>query len=691
MSDSQSGLNESHQRRLLSALQYVDKLLSEMEAVLAASFSKSPFPKYVVNFTPAQERVVRDYIARARSQMLRAVAGLGLYVPGPQFEAIHALRVHLSFIRVALQEASPKDLAGYGPVPPELIPELNGFSTELQNLMESLNVFLAQSPGRDLADRLDRLAVTGDHVVLLKKLERIVSEYGFVEFRSALAHIVDRLSAPRFEIAVFGQVSSGKSSLLNAITGLDVLPVGVNPVTSVPTRLTYGPPSAIVSFASGQEKIYDLAEIGEFVTEDCNSGNTKGVARIVVSMLSDRLSEGIVFVDTPGLGSLATAGAAETKAYLPECDLGLVLINASATLSPEDVQLIHTLYLDGIPALILLSKSDLIGPADRDRAVQYIRGHVRTQLGIDVPVYPVSVLPSCREIMEAWFDAEIEPLYSRYRELGTTAVKRKIGVLRDSVEAALSAKLDGSTATNVSQADLEAAEKALRSVAGQISETEKKCYELTDDLRNIGPEVAIEQAELELARISAQIASSRIAETVREALKALAAEQAAAVHQCLVGLAQDLSEAMRKAGQVLHETNGLEPDKFAATFRELPQIDLSRVDVKVERPGIVLFARRIFLYRAKRQLKTQATEIEAAFTSYARLLQAWARSSLKKITEIFESHAGPERAQLERLMARTTVSPEMRLRIAADLAGIHTPDATDGDAHSTCETSARMM
>ena len=71
MSEPHSGFNESHQRRLLVTFQYVDKLLSEMEAVLSASSSKSPFPKYVANFTPAQERVVRDYIARARSQIHR--------------------------------------------------------------------------------------------------------------------------------------------------------------------------------------------------------------------------------------------------------------------------------------------------------------------------------------------------------------------------------------------------------------------------------------------------------------------------------------------------------------------------------------------------------------------------------------------------------------------------------------------
>ena len=74
---------------------------------------------------------------------------------------------------------------------------------------------------------------------LLAKIERIVTERGLVEFRSTIASITDRLEDQSLEIAVFGRVSSGKSSLLNAILGEEILPVGVTPITAVPTRLRY--------------------------------------------------------------------------------------------------------------------------------------------------------------------------------------------------------------------------------------------------------------------------------------------------------------------------------------------------------------------------------------------------------------------------------------------------------------------
>ncbi len=49
--------------------QYADKLLSEIEAILVASQSKSPFPKFKPDISPAQAKVVQDYIARMRAQI----------------------------------------------------------------------------------------------------------------------------------------------------------------------------------------------------------------------------------------------------------------------------------------------------------------------------------------------------------------------------------------------------------------------------------------------------------------------------------------------------------------------------------------------------------------------------------------------------------------------------------------------
>ena len=300
--ETSSPLSEPQQRHLLTHVKYADTLLSEIEEILTAASSRSPFPKYEIDVTPAQSKVIRDYVARIRSQMLRVLEGQGIRPSGPQFGAIHCIRVTLAFVRIALTEIGPRYMRGFGEIPESAVADLNGLVTELNTLVDKLNAYLAQGLGRDLGARLEKLQWAGDEADLLRRIERVVSAQGLVEFRSKLAIILDRLETQRFEIAVFGQVSSGKSSLLNHVLRFDVLPVGVNPITAVPTRLVSGPePRLTVEFADRRVERLEVTALPDFVTEQRNPGNAKGVRRIVVELPAARLSEGIVFVDTPGL------------------------------------------------------------------------------------------------------------------------------------------------------------------------------------------------------------------------------------------------------------------------------------------------------------------------------------------------------------------------------------------------------
>jgi hypothetical protein len=142
--------------------------------------------------------------------------------------------------------------------------------------------------------------------------------------------------------------------LLNALLGINILPVGVNQITAIPTKLRSGPAArAVITFADGRNEVVSLQELAQYVTEESNPRNQRNVARALAEIFSPRLEDGIVLVDTPGLGSLARRGATETLAYLPSADLGLVLIDAGSTLSDEDVGTFRLLYEAGIPPLVL--------------------------------------------------------------------------------------------------------------------------------------------------------------------------------------------------------------------------------------------------------------------------------------------------------------------------------------------------
>jgi hypothetical protein len=195
---SASALNEAQQRRLLSGARYADKLLSDVEAILNASESKTIFPKYRSDLSPSQAKLIRSSVARFRDQLARVMDGLGIVHGGPAFGSLHSIRVTLGFVQIAVQEMAPRYLRGYGEVPEEAVPQLQGVCAELEGLLKRLDASLAQGPSADLQARLQRLQQTGGGVELLRLLDRLISDHGLVELRPRLSMIVERLESRAF-------------------------------------------------------------------------------------------------------------------------------------------------------------------------------------------------------------------------------------------------------------------------------------------------------------------------------------------------------------------------------------------------------------------------------------------------------------------------------------------------------------
>jgi GTP-binding protein EngB required for normal cell division len=673
--DAAAELNSAQKFHLVTSAQYADKLLSEVESVLFASKSKSAFKKYKNSLSPAQVKVVEDYIARIRAQMVRVLEAQGVALPEPQFESIHSIRVSLTFIKIAFEECTPNRMRGYGDLSESKIPELNGLVDEMVNAVEKLDSYLTQGLGQDLEARLARLERAGDAVDLIKKLERIINAYGFVEFRSTLSMIIERLEAKSFEIALFGRVSSGKSSLLNRTVQSETLPVGVNPITAVPTRLVYGhSPRLTVLYADRSPQQLDAAKLPEFVTEQQNPANYKHVTRIIVELPSARLRDGIVLVDTPGLGSLATSGAAETLAYLPRCDLGVVLIDAGSTLTQDDVSTIQTLYEAGTPALVLLSKSDLLLPDDRVRSLQYVSELIHSQLGLRLEVHPVSAQPTHSALLEDWLNGTILPLYDGHQQLMEDSLRRKIGLLRESVETALRIRLDRAGKTAAGSApdkpvDSNAIDARLRKAMGRFTETRDTCWEVAHRIRDFANQ-ALMAAALHMANIEANDwpQSESVAAEVQGVLVQAAAEQAGVVFAALEALARELAQTLKVTAQDLGFNEIHKEDDLLSALKEMPKLDVGTVNLVLRPPLLLSFSKSWASRRIERSLQEQIGNIVSeAFSSFGSLLNAWARRALSDLQLCFDSHADVYRAHLDRLTVSGGGSDTDEARIRRDL------------------------
>jgi GTP-binding protein EngB required for normal cell division len=436
-----SDLNGNHKNRLLLTFEHVDKQLGDALHALGSADLPSPFQRCVPDSLPIQRKVMADYIARLRRMMVGVLDRHDIVRRKPTVSSVWAFRTALMFAKADIEELAPKYMRGYGGLSPAATHDLEVLVAELGSALDQMERYLAGGAGKDLRDRLRKLEQTSHEVEWLSLLEEVITAQGLVSLRPALDALVERMESGDLEVAVFGRVSSGKSSLLNHILQTNVLPVGVTPVTAVPTRVGYGSPARVgIAFAEGHPIVVDPAELPSYATEQGNPDNAKHVARIQVELPMERL-KGVTFVDTPGLGSVSRNGELESLAYLPRCDIGIMLVDASSTLTPEDAAVIQALYQAGADVMVLLNKTDVLAAEERATAMRYVADRLRTDLGQDAPVYLVSVKGDDAVLCDQWFETALVPRLNEHRELARISLRRKVGLLRDAAVLALQRRL----------------------------------------------------------------------------------------------------------------------------------------------------------------------------------------------------------------------------------------------------------
>lgn len=227
---------------------------------------------------------------------------------------------------------------------------------------------------------------------LTERLRGLALAAGADDLAAETGFVAERVNERRFHVACVGQFKRGKSTLLNALVGHNILPTGVPPVTSVPTIIRFGALGARARTPQGWAAFAPV-DLADYVTEERNPGNTKGVLAVEVSLPAPILKGGLCLVDTPGLGSVYESNSAATKAFVPHIDAALVLLGADPPISGEELRLVETIAAEVSTLLFVLGKVDRVTEAERVQATDFIRGLLRERLGrVGDRVYQVSAV-----------------------------------------------------------------------------------------------------------------------------------------------------------------------------------------------------------------------------------------------------------------------------------------------------------
>jgi GTP-binding protein EngB required for normal cell division len=249
-----------------------------------------------------------------------------------------------------------------------------------------------------------------------------------------LREVGEKLEKNVFVLAVVGEFSRGKSSLINALLDRpNLLPTAIEPSTAAITVLSYAPDLRVsVTFKDGtvkddvrledlpryavgrdldgRQRVEELrrlaADMGPsrwpngLSQADLNLDLDLGAAApptgpavetIQIGLPSSFLRDGICLVDTPGIGSVNPQHGEATRNFIHRADAVLFLVNTDPVISQSECNFLAFLKDYVKRFLFVVTKIDRFSPRERQQSVAYTARTIEEHAGLSrPPIYPVS-------------------------------------------------------------------------------------------------------------------------------------------------------------------------------------------------------------------------------------------------------------------------------------------------------------
>lgn len=195
-------------------------------------------------------------------------------------------------------------------------------------------------------------------------------------------------------VLICGEFKRGKSSFINAFLEQDICPVDTAIATASVTILRYG------------EKVRISRQYGDFSdlkTEELSSldevehyakGSTeeiKNTVLLIIELPNEKLKNGLVFIDTPGVGGLDPRHAFLTNYFLPKADITLMVTDKDSPMTVAEIDFFRKKIAPyARQKAILLNKADkFISEEEEKKWVEDIQQKCIVD-GKTVKVMPVS-------------------------------------------------------------------------------------------------------------------------------------------------------------------------------------------------------------------------------------------------------------------------------------------------------------
>ena len=225
----------------------------------------------------------------------------------------------------------------------------------------------------------------------ITRILEIANSLGFDDLRKDLERIYERTKQTNAELTfpLVGEFSSGKTTLINALTDSKKLETATKPTTATIYEVHFGCEKchANVLNANGDFEEYD----------DISALKNDQLADATVVNIFDtstKVPSTTILVDTPGLSSPDPRHKQTLVDFLPYADGILLVTDVNQQITRSLTDFIQTMKLSKKPIYLVITKCDTKSQSDLDAAKQYISDNCK------LPIQQMACVSSLKDNLQ---------------------------------------------------------------------------------------------------------------------------------------------------------------------------------------------------------------------------------------------------------------------------------------------------
>ena len=199
------------------------------------------------------------------------------------------------------------------------------------------------------------------------------------ELCTRLKILLTHFQYERLRIVIFGNFNRGKSTLINALFGMQLVPTDLIPLTGAAIRIVYGTQLQTTIKFKGEKYIQDFGTklLEQFAILDDSGLRPKDVTDVEVQIPSNFLKRGIEIVDLPGTDD---PNQQDTFLFdeLLKADLVLMLLDATKQFTLQEKNLVNDMLIArSIEQIIfVVNKCNILEPEEATQAYQAMQAEI---------------------------------------------------------------------------------------------------------------------------------------------------------------------------------------------------------------------------------------------------------------------------------------------------------------------------